>query len=89
MALGAAGTSLIRMLVAQSMKPVAWGLGVGLVASLGLARYLDSLLFNVTATDVSVYVAVAMLLALAALVASFVPTLKAMRNDPVQTLKAE
>ena len=89
MALGAGSVNLIKMLVAQSMKPVAWGLGIGLGLALGVTRLLDSLLFNVTATDVTVYAGVAALLALAALVAAFVPTLKAMRIDPVQTLRAE
>ena len=89
MALGAGGVNLIKMLVAQSMKPVAWGLGIGLGLALAMARFLDSLLFNVTATDATVYVAVAALLAVAALAAAFIPTLKAMRIDPVQTLRAE
>ena len=81
------GVNLVKMLVAQSMKPVAWGpLGIGL--GLVMARFLDSLLFNVTATDATVYAAVAALLAVAALAAAFVPTLKAMRIDPVQTLTA-
>ena len=89
MALGARGVNLIKMLVAQSMKPVAWGLGIGLGLALVMARFLDSLLFNVTATDATVYAGVAALLAVAALAAAFVPTLKATRIDPVQTLRAE
>ena len=89
MALGAGGVNLIKMLVAQSMKPVAWGLGIGLGLALVMARLLDSLLFNVTATDATVYAGVAALLAVAALAATFVPTLKATRIDPVQTLRAE
>ena len=89
MALGARGVNLIKMLVAQSMKPVAWGLGIGLGLALVKARFLDSLLFNVTATDATVYAGVAALLAVAALAAAFVPTLKATRIDPVQTLRAE
>ena len=89
MALGAAGSSLVRMLVAQSMKPVLWGVGLGLVLAIAVARFLDSLLFNVTATDTAVYVSVAAVLALAALAATIVPTLKAMRIDPVRTLKAD
>jgi len=88
-ALGAGGMNLIKMLVTQSMKPVAWGLGIGLGLALAMARFLDSLLFKVTATDSTVYAAVAALLAVAALAAAFVPTLKAMRIDPVQTLRAE
>jgi putative ABC transport system permease protein len=89
MALGAGGVNLVKMLIAQSMKPVAWGLGIGLGLALAMARFLDSLLFNVTATDATVYVGVAALLAVAALAAAFVPTLKAMSIDPVQTLRAE
>lgn len=89
MALGAQARNLVRMLLAQSMKPVVWGLVVGLAIALVVARYLESLLFNVSTTDVTVYAAVAVLLAAAALVAAFVPTRRAMRIDPVDTLKAE
>lgn len=89
MALGAAAPSLVRMLVAQSMRPVVWGLVVGLASALIVSRFLASLLFNVSTMDVTVYFAVAGLLVLAALAAAFVPTVKALRIDPVQTLKTE
>ena len=88
-ALGAEAPNLIRILITQSMKPVAWGLAIGLLAAGVVARFLASLLFNVSSLDVTVYVAVAGLLAVAALAAALVPTLKAMQIDPVETLRAD
>lgn len=79
----------MRMLVLQSMRPVLWGLGVGLAGALASARLLESLLFNVTPIDATVYAGVAALLAFAALAAAFGPTLRAMRIDPVHTLRSE
>jgi putative ABC transport system permease protein len=89
MALGAAAPNLIKIIVAQSMKPVAWGLALGLAAALVVTRFLVSLLFNVSAMDITVYVAVAGMLALTALAAAIVPTLRALRIDPVRTLRTE
>ena len=89
MALGASGSDVVRMLLAQSMKPVVWGLVTGLAASIALTRFLSSRLFNVTPTDPATYAAVATLLSAAALAAAFVPTLRALRIDPVQTLRTD
>jgi len=88
-ALGAQGPRLVAMLVRQSMRPVAWGFALGLGGALVETRFLDSLLFRVDTADVAVYLSVVSLLALSALAATFLPTLKAMKVDPVQTLKAE
>ena len=88
-ALGAEAPNLTRMLISQSMKPVGLGLALGLVASLVVERFLASLLFNVSTMDLTVYFAVAIVLALSVLAAAFIPTVKAMRIDPVQTLKAQ
>ena len=89
MALGARGLDVVRMLVSQSMKPVLWGLAWGLGGAVLVARWLESLLYNVTATDPATYLTVAVLLAATALAAAFVPTLSATKIDPVEALRTE
>lgn len=89
MALGARGLDVVRMLVSQSMKPVLRGLALGLGGAALVARWLESFLYNVTATDPATYLAVALLLAATALAAAFVPTLGATKIDPVEALRTE
>jgi len=89
MALGARGLDVVRMLVSQSMKPVLWGLALGLGGAVLVARWLESLLYNVTATDPATYLTVAALLAATALAAAFLPTLSATKIDPVVALRTE
>ena len=45
------GLDVVRMLVSQSMKPVLWGLALGLGGAVLVARWLESLLYNVTASE--------------------------------------
>ena len=62
-------------------------LGVG--GALALTRLMTSMLFGVVATDITTYVAVAALLGLTALVASYLPARRALRIDPVTALREE
>jgi putative ABC transport system permease protein len=71
------------------MKPVLWGLALGLGGAVVIARFLESLLYNVTATDPATYLGVALLLATTVLAAAFVPTLGATKIDPVEALRTE
>ncbi|MGI8480482.1 MAG: hypothetical protein ACR2MF_00190, partial [Chthoniobacterales bacterium] len=59
------------------------------VASLGVTRLLGTLLYGVQATDVLTYGGVVFLLALAALIASYIPARRAMRVDPMVALRYE
>ena len=89
MAFGARGLDIVALLLTQSMRPVLLGLAVGFVGALVLSRFVESLLFNVTATEPRIYLAVGFLLAITALAAAFVPTLRATRVDPVEALRPE
>ena len=87
MALGAEAGSILRMVVGNGMKLVIAGLAIGLAGAWGLSRLLDNLLFEVTATDGTTFVSVAVFLAAVGLMASYLPARKATKVDPISTLK--
>ena len=88
-ALGASPRQILRLVVKQGMRPALIGIGVGLLVARGMTRVLQSLLFEVGATDAVTFVAMAGVLALAALVACWVPTRAALKVDPVSALREE
>ena len=65
------------------------GVAAGLVLSFALTRFLSSMLFGVSAADPITFVAIALLLAFVALMASFVPARRAMKVDPIAALRHE
>ena len=89
MALGAQRTDMLRMILRQSLTIVGIGLGVGLVSALILTRLMTTLLYGVSANDFSIYGIVLLVLALAALLASYFPARRAMKVDPLVALRYE
>jgi putative ABC transport system permease protein len=89
MALGASRSSVLKLVVAQGMRPVALGLALGLTGAMMLSRYMASLLFGVTRLDVPTYTGVALLLAVAAALACYLPARDAMRVDVLTALREE
>ena len=78
-----------RSVVLRSMRLVLVSIAIGLTASLGLARLLASQLYGVSPSDPLTFAAIAALLALTALVASYLPARRATRVDPIAALRAE
>jgi len=88
-AMGATHEQVIRQIVRQGMQPAAIGIVLGLIAAFAVSRLLSSLLFGIASSDPLTYMGVAILLAAAALVACYVPALRALRIDPVVALREE
>jgi putative ABC transport system permease protein len=87
-ALGANAASLIAMLMKEAMRPVGIGIAIGLAGAFAMTRLLASMLFGVSATDVTTYVVACGVLAFAALIASIVPARKALRVDPINAVRS-
>jgi putative ABC transport system permease protein len=88
-ALGAQSGAVLRMILAQGLKPVAIGSIAGLIASLALGRLLSNLLYGVKATDPATLAAVALLLSFAAALACWLPARRATKVDPMVALRTE
>jgi predicted permease len=89
MAVGAHRADVLRLVLGQGLLLTVGGLAVGIAASLALTRYLQSVLYGVTATDVLTYAAVALLLSMVSLVACYIPARRATKIDPMMALKYE
>ncbi len=89
MALGANHRDVRWMVLRQGMILAGTGVAVGLVAAVGLTRLISSWLYGVEATDPVTFGAVAALLIAVALVASYLPALRASRTDPLEALRFE
>jgi len=89
MALGASSADVQRMVIRQSLALVAAGIVLGLAGAAAATRLLTTVLFQVKPTDPLTYVAAALLLAVVALAASYVPARRAARLDPMVALRQE
>jgi putative ABC transport system permease protein len=89
MALGAHPRDVLRLVVGQGMLLTICGLVLGLGAAYWLTRLIDTLLFGVSATDASTFVAVAVLLGAVAFLATWIPARRAARVDPLVALRYE
>jgi len=89
LALGATRRDIVTLFVGRIMVWVLAGIAAGLVGSLGLARLVQTLLFDIRPADLAVLAAVSALLALVALAASYVPARRGAKLDPVIALRAE
>lgn len=89
MALGAREAQVAAMVVRRAIALTAAGLGLGLALAMAAARWLSTLLFGVTAADPVALVGTCVLLAAAAVAASYAPARRAARVDPAMALRSE
>src|SRR5436190_863013 len=89
MALGAQRTQMLGMVLRQSVTLVAIGIVLGFLVALGATRVMATLLYGVSANDVSTYAIVIFVLSAAALLASYIPARRAMKVDPMVALRYE
>jgi hypothetical protein len=87
-AFGATRADLIALVVRQGIAVSLAGLAAGLLASLWLGRFLASLLYGVTSSDVVTYVAAPVILLAVAAVACLAPAVRAARLDPLKALRS-
>ena len=88
-ALGARQGQIIAMVVGQNLRVVALGLGLGLLTAIPATRLLRGLLFQVGPNDPMTFAGIGVILAVVAMVASYLPARRGTLVDPVVTLKAE
>jgi putative ABC transport system permease protein len=86
LALGAQRNDVLKMTMGQGLKLVSVGVGIGLAAAFVLTRVMASLLFGVSATDPITFVTISLVLMGVALVASYLPALRATKVDPMVAL---
>src|SRR5579864_881558 len=89
MALGAQHKDVLRMILKQGAKFALAAVAIGVVVSLGLTQLMSSLLFSVSAADPVTFAGVAILLALVAMLACYIPARRALRVDPMVVLRYE
>jgi predicted permease len=89
MALGARRLDMLGMILRQSFALVFTGVAFGVLASMGLTRWLSSMLYGIRATDAVTYAGVIGLLLVAAALASYLPARRAMKVDPMVALRHE
>jgi putative ABC transport system permease protein len=89
MALGAQRADVLRLILAQGAKIAGAGIAAGAVASLALTRLMENLLFSVSASDPSTFVAVAAGLGSIAMVACYIPARRILRLNSLTALRYE
>jgi ABC-type antimicrobial peptide transport system permease subunit len=89
MALGAERFDVLRLILSDGARMTLLGVGIGIVAALGLTQTMSKMLFGVRPTDPVTFSAVAVLLCAIALLACYIPARRAMRVDPMVALRYE
>jgi putative ABC transport system permease protein len=89
LALGAARTGIVRIVVTESLRLALTGVGIGAVAALAGGPWISSLLFRQSPRDPAVFAVVTVVLTVVAVAASAIPALRAARLDPKTALQAD
>jgi putative ABC transport system permease protein len=89
MAFGASSRDILRLVWLQGVRLVLAGIAIGTAAAWALTRAMTHLLAEISASDPVTYISVAILLAVVALLACYIPARRAMRVDPMIALRYE
>jgi ABC-type antimicrobial peptide transport system permease subunit len=89
MALGAAPTTVVRMMLWQASIWVGFGAAAGILGSLATARWIGSLLFDIRPNDPATLAEAAVLLGIVALFGAWIPARRAAKVDPMTALRYE
>ena len=89
MALGATPGAVQQLIVRQTLRPVAIGVLIGVVASAAASRVLQAILFGISPFDPVAFICAPLFLLAIACAATLVPIRKALRMDPIATLRYE
>jgi predicted permease len=87
MALGAARADVLRLMLAETMRPVAVGLAIGFAVAAAASRLMHSILFGLSTLDPAAFLGVSGFLAAVALLAGYVPARRATWVDPMVALR--
>jgi putative ABC transport system permease protein len=88
-ALGATAQQVLTMVLRKGLRLTLIGLGAGLIGAFALTRLMESVLFDVSATDPATFVLVTALLTGVGLLACFIPARRATKFDPIVALRYE
>ena len=88
-ALGAKRSHIFKLVIGHGVGMALIGIVLGIVASLGLTRFLAGLLYGVTALDPMTFIGISMLLLIVAVLACYVPASRATKVDPLVALRSE
>jgi ABC-type antimicrobial peptide transport system permease subunit len=89
LALGAQRSDVLSLILGSGIRLLGAGLVFGIAGAFLTSRTLSTLLFGISPTDPMTYAAVSLLLALIAVIASYLPARRAMKVDPIIALRAE
>jgi putative ABC transport system permease protein len=89
LALGADQGQLLGLVLRQGLRLALTGVGIGLLAAVAVTRVMKNMLYDLSATDPLTFLTIALLLVAVALLASYLPALRATRVDPIVALRSE
>ena len=89
MALGAQRDDMLKLVLGEGARLASAGIATGLAAAWALTRLMSTMLYGIQATDFYTFAAIAFLLGGVALVASYIPSRRAMALDPLDALRHE
>jgi len=89
LAVGAEPSTLVRLDIGEGVVLAGLGVGIGILGALGATKWIQTLLFDVSAADPIVYLTLSLVLAAIAIASCIVPARRAARGDPLAVLRAD